>query len=163
MTSSQPVVEPEYPENITVDWLEQQNVSEKPAPYPLWGWAMRLITLCCLMTVIYLTIVTGLGYGDAMVVYSTLMPFHTLLVFFLAWIPFQTKLNTSTRGDLVSVIIPVYNQVEMIETVIEAIINSTYCNLEVIAVDDGSKDNTLSLLSTLSEKYPVVVLRHEVN
>lgn len=163
MTSSQPVVEPEYPENITVDWLEKQNVSEKPAPYPLWGWAMRLITLGCLMTVIYLTIVTGLGYGDAMVVYSTLMPFHTLLVFFLAWIPFKTKLNTSTRGDLVSVIIPVYNQVEMIETVIEAIINSTYCNLEVIAVDDGSKDGTGAILEELGKIYENLIVIRKPN
>jgi dolichol-phosphate mannosyltransferase len=64
----------------------------------------------------------------------------------------------------VYVLLPCYNEEsnlgELVAKISEACRHISY---KIVAVDDGSKDNTLSLLSTLSEKYPVVVLRHEVN
>lgn len=42
----------------------------------------------------------------------------------------------------ISVLITVYNGEKYIEKCIESILNQTYCNFEVIIVDDGSKDNT---------------------
>ena len=132
-------------------------------PLPLWGWLIRLTMIGCLSVIVYLTFITGLSYGDAMLVYSTLMPLHTVTVFIVAWFVFKPKLIEKTRGDLVSVIIPVYNQKEMIETVIEAIYNSTYKNLEVIAVDDGSKDGTGEILEALKSDYPGLMLVRKPN
>lgn len=53
---------------------------------------------------------------------------------------------------LVSVLICAYNVEKYIEECINAVINQTYKNLEIIVVNDGSSDSTLSKLHSLSEK-----------
>ncbi|URJ84447.1 glycosyltransferase [Pasteurella multocida] len=55
---------------------------------------------------------------------------------------------------LVSVLICAYNVEKYIEECINAVINQTYKNLEIIVVNDGSSDSTLSKLHSLSEKDP---------
>lgn len=56
-----------------------------------------------------------------------------------------TKLN---QLPLVSVIIPAYNSAATIRECIIAVLNSDYKNFEVIAVDDGSIDNTYEIMSS---------------
>ena len=46
------------------------------------------------------------------------------------------------NGKLISVIVPVYNVEKYLRRSIDAIINQTYKNLEIILVDDGSTDNS---------------------
>lgn len=53
------------------------------------------------------------------------------------------------KKDLVSVIIPVYNVEAYIEKCITSIINQTYKKLEIIVVNDGTKDNSMDIV----EKY----------
>lgn len=48
--------------------------------------------------------------------------------------------------DLITVIVPIYNREKYVAETIESIINQTYKNLEIILVDDGSSDNTLSII-----------------
>lgn len=43
---------------------------------------------------------------------------------------------------LVTVIIPAYNHEKYIEECLESVINQTFPNLEIIVINDGSKDNT---------------------
>jgi len=49
---------------------------------------------------------------------------------------------------LISVVIPTYNREHCILRAIESAANQTYPDLEIIVVDDGSTDGTLSLLKT---------------
>jgi glycosyltransferase involved in cell wall biosynthesis len=49
-------------------------------------------------------------------------------------------------GPLVSVIIPTYNRANTVPETIDSVLEQTYSNLEVIVVDDGSKDNTQEVL-----------------
>lgn len=54
---------------------------------------------------------------------------------------------------LVSVIVPVYNGQDYLEKCIESIENQTYGNLEIIIVNDGSKDGTASVCDRLRIRY----------
>lgn len=54
-------------------------------------------------------------------------------------------------SDKISVIVPVYNLEKYIERTVASIQNQTYQNLEIILVNDGSKDNSLELLRQLEK------------
>ena len=62
----------------------------------------------------------------------------------------------------VSVIVPVRDGVEFLAASVESLVETGYPNLEVLIVDDGSKDGTLELALELSRRFPSVVraLRH---
>lgn len=54
--------------------------------------------------------------------------------------------------DTVSIIVPVYNGEKTIRRCLESITNQTYTNLEIIVVNDGSKDNTETIISDIAIK-----------
>ena len=59
-------------------------------------------------------------------------------------------------SEKVSVIIPVYNSERFLEKSIESILNQTYQNIEIIAINDGSTDNSLKILDRYSEKIIII-------
>lgn len=67
--------------------------------------------------------------------------------------------NLSKR-PLVSIIMPVYNASKFLEEAIDSVINQTYKKWELIAVDDGSKDNSLEILKKYAKKYPQIRVFH---
>lgn len=52
--------------------------------------------------------------------------------------------------NLISIIIPVYNAEKYINRCIKSIVNQSYQELEIIVVNDGSTDNSLSICTTLA-------------
>lgn len=65
------------------------------------------------------------------------------------------------QKPLVSVVIPVYNSEKYIRQAIDSVLNQTYSNIEIITVDDGSKDSSLSILKEYETKGLVMLLQHE--
>lgn len=53
----------------------------------------------------------------------------------------------------VSVIIPVYNAEKYLEQCISSIANQTMRDVEILAINDGSVDNSLNILDRLSSRY----------
>ena len=56
----------------------------------------------------------------------------------------------------VSVVLPVYNSEKFLSKSIESALNQTYDNVEIIAVDDGSTDNSLKILQQYSDKIQII-------
>lgn len=54
--------------------------------------------------------------------------------------------------DLISVIVPVYNSQNFLEECLNSIVNQTYKNLEIILVNDGSKDQSPEICKAFAEK-----------
>lgn len=57
---------------------------------------------------------------------------------------------------LVSIIIPCYNRENYITQAVDSALSQTYPNIEIIVVDDGSKDNSLAVLAEYGEKVTVI-------
>ena len=57
----------------------------------------------------------------------------------------------NTDYPLVSIIIPCYNASYYLKEVLESIKLQSYPNIECIAINDGSTDNTLDILNTFSD------------
>jgi len=59
-----------------------------------------------------------------------------------------------------SVVIPVYNAAQTIERCLKSILGNSGPELEIIAVDDCSRDESLSLCEKLAKQYPNIRLLH---
>lgn len=57
---------------------------------------------------------------------------------------------------LVSAIIPNYNYAQYVAEAVESALDQTYENLEVIVVDDGSKDDSLKVLEVFGDRIKVI-------
>lgn len=58
----------------------------------------------------------------------------------------------------ISVIVPVYNTEKYLEKCLDSISSQTYSNLEIIVVDDGSKDNSAYVYNKFKQKDSRVVI-----
>lgn len=65
------------------------------------------------------------------------------------------------QKPLVSVIIPSYNHRDYLETAIRSALAQDYTPIQLIVIDDGSKDGSAALLETLSEELGFTFLCHE--
>lgn len=65
--------------------------------------------------------------------------------------------------EKITIIIPVYNVEKYLREAIESAINQTYKNLEIIIVDDGSKDNSGSICDEYKNKDNRIIVVHQEN
>lgn len=56
-----------------------------------------------------------------------------------------------------SIVVPVYNTKKYLKTSLDSIVAQTFRDYEVIAVNDGSTDNSLSIVNEYAEKYGIKV------
>ena len=63
----------------------------------------------------------------------------------------------------VSIIIPVFNAEKYLRECIESVLNQTYKKIEIIAINDGSTDNSLKILEEFSDKIKVGKLDVDAN
>lgn len=63
----------------------------------------------------------------------------------------------------ISVIVPVYNTEDYLEKCIRSIMNQTYKNLEIITINDGSTDNSLSILENLKKEDDRIIIINQEN
>jgi glycosyltransferase involved in cell wall biosynthesis len=65
---------------------------------------------------------------------------------------------------LVSIALCTYNGEKYLQQQLDTLVNQSYQNIEIIAVDDCSKDNTFNILTAYADKYPnFSVYRNEKN
>ncbi len=62
-------------------------------------------------------------------------------------------------NSLVSVLIPLYNKAEWVESTIQSVLDQTHTNLEVLVIDDGSTDGSADVVSRLDDDRIVLIQR----
>lgn len=67
------------------------------------------------------------------------------------------------KQGLVSVIVPVYNSANYIGRCIESILNQTYDNIELLLIDDGSKDDSYLLCLKYAHNSRKITVIHQDN
>lgn len=65
--------------------------------------------------------------------------------------------------SVVSIIVPVYNACETLERCVLSILNQSYRELEVLLVNDGSKDESLALMRTFALRDARVRILNQAN
>lgn len=70
-------------------------------------------------------------------------------------------------NPLVSVVIPCYNHAQFVQDCIQSVIDQTYANIELIIIDDGSKDQSVAkieeMLDNCSARFSRFEFRHRPN
>ena len=68
-------------------------------------------------------------------------------------------MTDTMRHPLVSVIVPTFNRAWTLKDAVDSVLAQDYPNIELIIIDDGSKDNTQKLLKAYKDK--IIGLRQE--
>ena len=62
-----------------------------------------------------------------------------------------------------SVLVPVYNVDQYLEQCLKSLLNQTFKNLQIICINDGSTDNSLTILNNYSDKDPRIEILNQNN
>ena len=67
------------------------------------------------------------------------------------------------KTPTISVIIPVYNAASFVGRCIKSVLSQTYCDWQMILVDDGSKDNSLEICQKYAASDSRLQIIHQEN
>lgn len=70
---------------------------------------------------------------------------------------------TESMENTISVIIPVYNREDCIRRCIQSIREQSYCELEIIIVDDGSTDKSGVICDQMQKEDTRILVFHQKN
>lgn len=62
-----------------------------------------------------------------------------------------------------SIIVPVYNVETLLPRCIDSLLEQTYPNIEIILINDGSKDRSGEVCDQYAKKYPHITVIHQAN
>jgi len=75
-----------------------------------------------------------------------------------------TSIDCSNDTPIVSIVVPAFNEEKVIASAISSLLASSYPNLEIVVVDDGSTDRTAAIAEKIAAlDFRVSVLRLETN
>lgn len=63
----------------------------------------------------------------------------------------------------VSIVVPIYNVEKYLPECLDSLLCQTYDNIEIILIDDGSKDQSLAICQCYSKQYNRIVIVHQKN
>lgn len=66
-------------------------------------------------------------------------------------------------GDLISVIVPVYNVAEYLDGCLGSIVAQTHPHLEILVVDDGSTDGSETVCDSWAQRDSRIQVVHQAN
>jgi glycosyltransferase involved in cell wall biosynthesis len=66
--------------------------------------------------------------------------------------------QATTSQPMVSIALATFNGEGFVAEQLESLVNQTYPNLEIIVSDDGSEDDTLSILESYAIRYPFITI-----
>ena len=75
----------------------------------------------------------------------------------------QNLKKSNAKNPKVSVILPIYNQEKYLSTALKSIQAQTLSDIEVICVNDGSKDNSLEILNEYAQKDSRIKILNQKN
>lgn len=75
----------------------------------------------------------------------------------------RDRIGMSTKEMKVSVIVPVYNAELYLERCVRSLVAQTYTNTEIIVVDDGSEDESLTIAKAWAEKDKRILVLCQCN
>ena len=67
------------------------------------------------------------------------------------------------KNQLVSLIVPVYNARDYLDTCVDSLLHQTHADIQVILVDDGSTDGSADLCDAWADKDARVMVIHRAN
>lgn len=70
---------------------------------------------------------------------------------------FYLPATMSRMKPFVSIIIPVYNKAAYIKETLDSALAQSYTNFEIVLVNDGSTDGSLSILQEYADRFPDIV------
>lgn len=65
-------------------------------------------------------------------------------------------------GPTISIVIPVWNRADTIRRCFDSILSQAFTDFEIIAVDDGSKDDSVAVMNSYDDPR-IRIIRHETN
>ncbi len=68
----------------------------------------------------------------------------------------DSKHNPTTTSNLISVVMPCYNAEIYIRNAIDCVLNQTYTNIELIVIDDGSTDDSKTILNNYHDRITIL-------